>query len=67
MTPTGIEIWRPGDDHDLEELASSIQQKGGKNVYKPEFLDAIDASIDSLSDELRTLSLDIHGKDLYKY
>jgi hypothetical protein len=66
MTPTEIEIWRPGDGHDLEGLANSIQQEGGKNVYKPEFLDAVDASIDSLSDELRTLSLDIHGKDFYQ-
>ena len=34
----------PGDGHDPEGLANSIQQKGGNNVYKPEFLDAIDAS-----------------------
>ena len=66
MTPTGIGLWRSGDGHDPEVLANSIQQKVGKNVYKPELLDAIDASIDSLSDELRVLSLDIHGKDLYR-
>jgi hypothetical protein len=63
MTTAGSEIWRVGDGHDLERLAKSIQQKNGRNVYEPEFLDAIDACIDSLSDELRILSLDIHGKD----
>jgi hypothetical protein len=62
MTTAGTETWRPDDGYDLDRLTNSIQQKGGSNVYKPEFLNAIDSRIDSLSDELRALSLDIHGE-----
>lgn len=62
MTTAGTEIWRPDDGHDLKALATSIQLKRGQNVYKPEILDVIDATMDGLSDELRALSLDIHGE-----
>lgn len=61
-TTAGKDIWRPDDGHDLTALANSIYQATGRNVHRPEILDAIDASIDSSSDELRQLSLDIHGK-----
>jgi hypothetical protein len=62
MTTAGTEIWHPDDGHNLDMLANSIRHEMGKNVYKPEVLDVIEVNIDSLSDELRALSLDIHGK-----
>lgn len=62
MTTAGSEIWRPEDGHDLKALSTSIQQNLGQHVYRPEILDAIDATIDALYDELRSLSLDIHGE-----
>lgn len=62
FTTAGPEIWRPEDGHDLEIFATSIKQKQGKSGLEPEFLDFVDSHIDQLSDELRTLSLDIHGK-----
>jgi hypothetical protein len=34
-------------------------------VYRPDILAVIDATIDSLSSDLRVLSLDIHGMVLY--
>lgn len=62
MTTAGSDIWRPEDNHDLEALATSIRQERGQNVYRPDIHDVIDATIDALSDELRALSLDIHGE-----
>lgn len=62
ITTAGTDIWRPDDGHDVTAIASSISRANGQSVYKPEILDAIDASIDSSSDELRKLSLDIHCK-----
>jgi hypothetical protein len=57
------DIWRPEDNHDLDALAKSLQVKGlqGEGACKPEILDAIEATINSMSDELRELSLNIHG------
>lgn len=63
MTTAGTEIWHPDDGHDFQNLANSIRQKGRTNIYNPELLDAIDTSIDDLNDELRALSLDIHGME----
>lgn len=62
MTTADSEIWRPADSHDLEALAAAIRQERGQNVYRPEIHDVIDAKIDSMSDELRAISLDIHGE-----
>ena len=65
MTTASTEMWRSDDGHDVDKLmASLIQQEGGTDVHQPEFLNAIESSIDSLSDKLRTLSLDIHGESL---
>jgi len=63
----GTEIWRLDDGHDVAALANSIHRTTGRNVYKPEILDAIDASIDSFSDDLRGLSLDIHDHPELKF
>jgi len=62
MTTAGTDIWRSGDGYDLDSLAISLQKKGGPGGYKPEIIDVIEATIDLLSDELRELSLSIHGK-----
>jgi hypothetical protein len=62
MTSAGSDIWRPEDDHNLDALANSLQEKGTQGVYKPEILDVIEATINALSDELREVSLSIHSK-----
>lgn len=62
LTTAGSDIWRPDDNHSVETIENSIREQRGKNVDRPDILDAIDASINALSDELRTLSLDIHGE-----
>ena len=67
MTTASTEMWRSDDGHDVDKLMATrslIQQEGGTDVHQPEFLNAIESSIDSLSDKLRTLSLDIHGESL---
>ena len=33
-----------------------------ETMYRPEILDAIEQTVESLNDELRSLSLDIHGE-----
>jgi len=48
-------VWRPEDDPNIRPPL----QEG--EVYGPDILNAIEASLDGLSGELRTLSLDIHG------
>lgn len=60
-TTSGQQLWRPDEGHDVVALAHSIAQKEGHNVYRPEVQDAIEANINSSSDKLRDLSLDIHG------
>lgn len=62
VTTAGPDIWRPDDGHDLQALTASIRQKRGLDTYNPKVLDAIDAFIDGMSDELRELSIDIHGE-----
>lgn len=65
VTTAGPDIWRPDDGHDLQALAASIQQKSGLESYNPKVLDAIDAFIEEMSDELRELSIDIHGEHAF--
>ncbi|KIM92344.1 hypothetical protein PILCRDRAFT_810393 [Piloderma croceum F 1598] len=67
MTSAGSEIWRPEDDHNLDALATSLQETGTQDVYKPEILDAIEATINALSDELREVSLSIHSHPELKF
>jgi|SRR5882762_8008977 len=62
MTTAGSDIWRPEDNHDLDALASTLQRKGEHGAYNPAIIDAIEATISLLSDELRELSLSIHGE-----
>jgi hypothetical protein len=47
--------WRPEDDPNIRPPLQEGQ------VYRPDILDVIETSIDGLSEELRALSLDIHG------
>ncbi|KAF7969657.1 hypothetical protein HWV62_26698 [Athelia sp. TMB] len=59
--PNLNEVWRPDNKEHAAALTKILQSKTAKdNVYKPEVLDAIENSIDALSDELRALSVDIH-------
>lgn len=58
----GPGIWRSEDGHNIETFANSVSQKHGKNIYNPEIQDTIEAVINSSSDGLRKLSLDIHGE-----
>jgi hypothetical protein len=46
-------IWRPGD--------SKEPAVDHRTLYRPEILETIEATIKSLSKELRALSLDISG------
>lgn len=48
-------LWRP--ETDLEPFHGD-----GKAIFKPELFDVIDSTIETLSKELRELSLDIHGE-----
>ncbi|KAG2159407.1 uncharacterized protein EDB93DRAFT_1115564 [Suillus bovinus] len=48
-------VWRPEDDPNIRPPLQEGQ------VYRPDILNLIETSIDELSAELRTLSLDIHG------
>ena len=57
------EVWRPDNKEHAAALTEILQSKTAKdNVYRPDVLDAIEKSIDALSEELRALSIDIHGK-----
>ncbi|KAK7683771.1 hypothetical protein QCA50_013147 [Cerrena zonata] len=62
MSSTGAPdiIWRP--ETDLQSFHGD-----GKAIYEPDLFDAIDSTIESLSDELRTLSLDIHDHPELKW
>lgn len=61
MTTAEADIWRSEDVHDTNALANLLRGKRRRYAYKPEFLDMIEATINHLSDELRELSLSIHG------
>ena len=44
-------------------LSNGPSFKGdGRPIYRPDLFDLIDSTIEALGDELRELSLDIHGK-----
>ena len=44
-------------------LSNEPSFKGdGRPIYRPDLFDLIDSTIEALGDELRELSLDIHGK-----
>ncbi|KAF9450012.1 hypothetical protein P691DRAFT_811259 [Macrolepiota fuliginosa MF-IS2] len=49
-------VWRPGD-----KAAPAPQDPHLDQIYRPEVLETIEKRINELSDELRTLSLDIHA------
>jgi hypothetical protein len=60
MQPTaGSIIWRPGDGYDIDELANSLR---GNGTHQLEIIDVVEATINALSQELRELSLTIHGE-----
>lgn len=40
----------------------SFSRGDGRPIYRPDLFDIIDSTIEALSDELKELSLDIHGK-----
>jgi len=49
-------LWRPEDDH----RAQPTLKEG--DVYRPDIVAVVDAAVDSLSNDLRQLNLDIHGE-----
>jgi hypothetical protein len=48
-------VWRPEDDPKIRPPLHVGE------VYRPDILSVIESSIDGLSEELRALSLNIHG------
>jgi hypothetical protein len=50
-------VWRPDD-----KAMPAPQDPRPERLYKPEVLKTIDDTINGLSEELRALSLDIHGR-----
>ncbi|KAG2742950.1 hypothetical protein P692DRAFT_20785328, partial [Suillus brevipes Sb2] len=54
-------VWRPEDDPNIRPPL-----RGGQ-VYRPDILNVIEASIDGLNGELRALSLDIHDHPELKF
>lgn len=56
-----IIVWRPEDDPNIRPPL-----RGGQ-VYRPDILNVIEASIDGLNGELRALSLDIHDHPELKF
>ena len=52
-------LWRP--ETDLHPFHGN-----GQDIYRPELFDVIDSTIETLSDELRELSLDIHGNPSFR-
>jgi hypothetical protein len=50
------DAWRPED-----KWTPAPQDPHPERIYKPEVLKTIDETIHGFSDELRALSLDIHG------
>jgi hypothetical protein len=51
------DAWRPEDN-----VKPTPQDPHPERIYKPEVLQTIEKKINELSDELMTLSLDIHGQ-----
>lgn len=57
MSPSqGTVIWRPDDDQH-----PSPSHPGSSDIYRPDILETIEAKIQELDQQLRELSLDIHG------
>lgn len=50
------DVWRPEDKY-----TPAPRDPHPERIYKPEVLETIEETISGLSDELRALSLDIHG------
>lgn len=56
-------IWRTEDDHDIDAVANALRKTTlGEGIYRPDILETIETSIEGLSEELRGLSLDVHGE-----
>lgn len=55
--------WKPEDGHDVEKLLASLRESApAEAIYRPEVLETIDDTIESMSTELRDLSLDLLGR-----
>lgn len=52
--PVSTDFWRPGDD------VTTVKGTGAE-IYRPDVYKLIEKRIDELNDELRALSIDIHG------
>lgn len=50
-------VWRPEDGHDVDLIVTAVRGAASQS----EILDAIEITINSSSNELRELSLKIHG------
>lgn len=53
---TAFTLWRPEDKY----LPTPLRP-GSSEIYRPDILETIEAKIKELSEDLRTVSLDIHG------
>lgn len=57
------EVWRTDNKEHAAILEKILKQKTEKaNIFRPDVLDFMEKRIDGLSEELRALSIDIHGK-----
>lgn len=50
-------VWRPDDKEEAKPA-----RPGSSELYRPDILETIEATIKELDPELRELSLDIHGE-----
>jgi hypothetical protein len=56
----GVWLRQSSDDADAADHGLLPAQPNGQ-TFRPDILETIEKTIDSMSSELRTLSLDIHG------
>ncbi|KAF7982808.1 hypothetical protein HWV62_25737 [Athelia sp. TMB] len=56
-------VWRPDDGHDVDSLAASLHE----HAEHSDVLDAIESCIDSASEDLRKLSIQIHDLPELKF
>jgi len=54
---TVFTLWRPEDQYHRTPLRPDSSE-----IYRPDIFETIEAKIKELSEELRTVSLDIHGE-----
>ena len=54
------DFWRPGDKAVHSDRADEVSGDGS-TIYKPEFFELVKSALAALDDDLRALSLDIHG------